>query len=153
MMTDVSRILAHDSGKRMLMQQQSVLNDKQFQKKIATILVVEDDSDTGEMVKDIFSSETSYLTLPVTTSFEALHLVKHIKPTLFLLDYHLAAMTGIELYDILHTIKGLEHIPAIILTAEVSEKSINDIKKHHLVMIQKPFEVDEFLQAIENVLI
>ena len=137
----------------MLMQQQLVLNDKKLQKKIDTILVVEDDSGIGEMVKEIFSSETSYLTLPVTTSFEAIHFVEHIKPTLFLLDYHLADMTGIELYNILHTTQGLEHIPAIILTAEVSEKSINDIKKHHLVMIHKPFDVDEFLQAIENVLI
>ncbi len=135
------------------MQQQLVLNDKKLQKKIETILVVEDDSGIGEMVKEIISSETDYLTLLVTTSLEALHLVKHIKPTLFLLDYHLATMTGIELYDILHTTKGLENIPAIVLTAQVSEKSMNDIKQHRLVTIQKPFDVDDFLQVIENVLI
>ena len=137
----------------MLMQQQLVLNNKKLRRKIDTILVVEDDSGIGEMVKDIFLSETSYLTLTVTTSLEALHLVEHIKPTLFLLDYHLAETTGVELYDILHATKGLEHIPAIILTAQVSERSINDIKKHQLAMVQKPFDVDEFLQAIENVLI
>ncbi len=137
----------------MLMQQQLVLNNKQLRRKINTILVVEDDSGIGEMVKDIFLSETSYLTLIVTTSLEALHLVEHIKPTLFLLDYHLAETTGIELYDILHATNGLEYIPAIILTAQVSERSINDIKEHRLVLIQKPFDVDEFLQAIESVLI
>jgi len=136
----------------MLMQQQLVLNDKKLRKKIETILVVEDDSGIGEMVKEIISSETDYLTLSVTTSLEALHLVEHIKPTLFLLDYHLAMMTGIELYDILHTTKGLEHIPAIVLTAQVSEKSTNDIKQHQLVTIQKPFDVDEFLQVIGNAL-
>ena len=135
------------------MQQQFVLNDKKLhQKKIETILVVEDDSGIGEMVKEIISSETNYLTLSVTTSLEALHLVEHIKPTLFLLDYHLATMTGIELYDILHTTKGLEHIPAIVLTAQVSEKTMNDIKQHQLTIIQKPFDVDEFLQVIENAL-
>ena len=134
------------------MQQQFVLNDKKLQKKIETILVVEDDSGIGEMVKEIISSETDYLTLSVTTSLEALHLVEHIKPTLFLLDYHLATMTGTELYDILHMTKGLEHIPAIILTAQVSEKTMNDIKEHQLVTIQKPFDVDEFLQIIENIL-
>ncbi len=134
------------------MQQQLVLNDKKLQKKIETILVVEDDSGIGEMVKEIISSETTYLTLLVTTSFEALHLIEHIKPTLFLLDYHLAAMTGTELYDILHTTKGLEHVPAIVLTAQVSEKSMNDIRQRQLVTIQKPFDVDEFLQVIENAL-
>ena len=135
------------------MQQVLLSQALKLRKKIATILVVEDDRGTGEMLKDIFSSETSYLTLLVTTGSEALQMVKHIKPTLFLLDYHLASMTGIELYNILHGIKELEHIPAIILTAEISEKSRNNIKDHQLVIIQKPFDVDEFLQVIENVLI
>ncbi len=146
-------ILSLGLRKRMLMQQALVPQAMKLRKKTDTILVVEDDRGTGEMVKDIFSSETSYLTLIVTTGFEALQMVKHIKPTLFLLDYHLATMTGIELYNILHDTEGLEHIPAIILTAEISEKSRNDIKEHQLVIIQKPFDVDEFLQVIENVLI
>ena len=124
----------------MLMQQALLPQATKLRKKIATILVVEDDRGTGEMVKDIFSAETSYLTLLVTTGFEALQMVKHIKPTLFLLDYHLANMTGIELYQILHSTEGLEHIPAIILTAEISEKSRSHIKEHQLAIIQKPFE-------------
>ena len=135
------------------MQQAFIPQAMKLRKKIDTVLVVEDDKGTGEMVKDIFSSETSYLTLLVTTGFEALQMVKHIKPTLFLLDYHLATMTGIELYDILHATKGLEHIPTIILTAEISEKSIHHMKERQLVTIHKPFDVDEFLQVIENALI
>ena len=61
-------------------------------------------------------------------------------------------MTGTELYNILHTTKGLEHIPAIVLTAQVSEKTMNDIKQHQLAIIQKPFDVDEFFHVIDNAL-
>ena len=136
----------------MLMQQACIPQAEKLRKKINTVLVVEDDKMTGEMVKDIFSSETPYLTLLVMTGFEALQMVKHIKPTLFLLDYHLATMTGIELYDILHATKELEHIPTIILTAEISEKSMKHMEERQLVTIRKPFDVDEFLQVIENAL-
>ena len=60
-------------------------------------------------------------------------------------------MDGIKLYDQLHTITGLEHIPAIILTACVEECE-NAIEARKLIAFRKPFDIDDFIYTIEEML-
>jgi CheY-like chemotaxis protein len=79
----------------------------------------------------------------------ALNVVEEIIPDLFLLDYHLPVMNGLELYDKLHTIKGLEDIPAILITAGVLE---HDISNRKLVGISKPVDLEKLLDLIEDLL-
>ncbi len=71
--------------------------------------------------------------------------VREIKPDLFLLDYHLPSMDGIELYDHLHATKGLEQIPAILLSANLPRK---ELEKRKMVGVRKPFELDTLLNTI-----
>ena len=47
----------------------------------------------------------------------ALKLVRHFTPCLFVLDYGLPGINGIELYDRLHLNLELAPIPAILITA------------------------------------
>jgi DNA-binding response OmpR family regulator len=114
-----------------------------------TVLLVEDDLDIGEFLLQIIGEETSFHALLATDGFEALHLMHEIAPDLFLLDYQLPRMNGIELYDQLHRTKGLEDIPAIMMSARLPKQ---DIEKRSIIGMNKPFDLSELLDAIEKLL-
>ena len=116
---------------------------------IKTVLVVEDDTGIGSFLVQAIQQETPYQAMLVTDGFQALKTVANIKPGLFILDYQLPRMNGIELYDQLHAIPGLEHIPAIIISARLPRQ---DIEKRHIVGMSKPLELDDFLHTIEHLL-
>jgi CheY-like chemotaxis protein len=70
-----------------------------------TILFVEDDEDIRELLLRTFTIETDYQVLALRSDAETIERLPEIltlKPVLFLLNYHLPMMTGLELYDILH---------------------------------------------------
>ncbi len=118
-----------------------------------SILIVEDDADIGAYLVTAMKQETSYHPLLVTESQQALEAVKHIKPDLFLLDYRLSGGNGLELYDQLHATAGLEAIPAIIMSASLPEKCLNEeIKQRHLFALPNPHTLDELIQTIQQAL-
>ena len=116
---------------------------------IKTILVVEDDVGIGSFLAQAISQETHHQALLVTDGFQALKAVMDIMPRLFILDYQLPRMNGIELYDKLHAIEGLDAVPAILISARLPKQEIDT---RHIVGMSKPLELDEFLHAIEELL-
>ena len=123
------------------------LNPKRAAEK--TILIVEDDAYISEVLVLVISQETPYQALFVPDAFQALVTINDIKPDLFLLDYHLPRMNGIELYDRLHTTQGLEHVRAIMISANLPQQ---EIRQRQIVGIRKPFGLDDLLNTIEKVL-
>jgi CheY-like chemotaxis protein len=85
----------------------------------------------------------------VANGFAALRAVSDIKPNLFLLDYQLPRMNGIELYDQLHAQKGLEDVPAIMMSASLPKHAIG---KRQIINIDKPIELEALLHAIQSLL-
>jgi CheY-like chemotaxis protein len=63
------------------------------------ILVVEDDSANAELLMHVLLQETPYQVYLAPDGKVALQLMSHVKPDLFILDYRLPGMTGIELYE------------------------------------------------------
>jgi len=116
---------------------------------VKTILVVEDDTDIGMLIDAVISAETSYQTLWVTDGLQALKVVQDTKPDMFLLDYFLPLMDGIELYDRLHALKELETIPTVMMSARLPTK---EIEKRKILGLRKPFELQELLDMIERLL-
>lgn len=114
-----------------------------------TVLVVEDDTGIGNFLVQAISQETTHHALLVADAFQALKTVASIKPSLFILDYQLPRMNGIELYDQLHAMKGLEEIPAIVISARLPRY---EIEKRKILAMSKPLELDDFLNTIERLL-
>lgn len=119
------------------------------QPKLKSILLVEDDADVAEVLVQVISSETPYQPILATDGFQALKIVRNVKPDLFLLDYLLPIMSGLELYDRLHATEGLEQIPALFMSANAPT---GELEKRRVYYVRKPFELDEFLQAIRELL-
>jgi DNA-binding response OmpR family regulator len=115
-----------------------------------TIFIVEDDESNGMLLAELLLRETSYYPLLLQDSLHVLHLTQFIKPLLFLLDYYLPGMNGLELYEQLHAREELKDVPAIILSASLDDH-MDEINRRGLVALHKPFDLDEFLLTIENV--
>lgn len=120
---------------------------------VKTILIVEDDNAIGAFLELAIAQETDFHSFIATGAAQAREAVKHIKPALMLLDYYLQHTTGIELYDELHAIEGLEHIPTILFTAANLRDHRQEIEQRHLRVISKPIDLDELLNTIENLLV
>jgi len=112
-----------------------------------TILVVEDDELMGQFITQALQDEVSYRTLIATDAFRALSIVRNIKPSLFLLDYLLPKMNGIELYDHVQTILKERHIPTIMLTASLSSIT-PQLQERQIIGMSKPFHITELTSLI-----
>ena len=116
---------------------------------VKTILVVEDDTDIGMFLVQAISQETHYQAMLVADGLQALNVVASIKPNLFILDYQLPSMNGIELYDQLQETQELQGTPAILISARLPRR---EIARRKIVGMTKPLELDDFLQTIERLL-
>jgi CheY-like chemotaxis protein len=116
---------------------------------VKTVLVVEDDTGIGNFLVQAILQETPYQAMLVADGFQAIKAVTNIKPSLFILDYQLPRMNGIELYDQLHATKGLEHIPAMVISARLPRQ---EIEKRKIIAMSKPLELDDFLNTSEKLL-
>lgn len=116
-----------------------------------TILLVEDDPNISAFLVEAIAQETPYRAIVASDSHAALQLVRHFTPCLFVLDYGLPGMNGIELYDRLHINLELTAIPAILITANRSVPQ-QQIRQRQLVTFLKPLELDSFLATIETLL-
>jgi len=116
---------------------------------VKTILVVEDDENIGELIVEAFVQETPYQAMLATDGKQALKIVQNVKPNVLLLDNNLPDMKGIELYDRIQVEKELENVPVLLMSANVP---VQEVKKRNLFCLNKPFELNDLLQTIENLL-
>ena len=117
---------------------------------IKTILLVEDDTTIAELLVNLITQETHYQVFAVLDGPPALDLVKNIKPQLLILDYWLPTTYGIELYDRLHSMEGLEQVPAIMLSVHAPLLEIN---KRQIMYMKKPFDMYKLLESIDKLLV
>ncbi len=113
------------------------------------IIVVEDDVNIGEVLVQAIIQETPYQVIHFVDGVSVLNTVETLKPDLFILDYHLPRMTGIELYDKLQTIEEIAHIPTLMISARLPWP---ELKKRQITGLNKPLDLDEFLETIEILL-
>ncbi len=116
---------------------------------IKTILVVEDDLEVSEMLKSILEIFAPYQVMHATNAFQALHIMRNVQPDLFLFDYRLPGIDGLELYQRLHAYKAFAHIPVLFLSA-VAPRDL--LEKQHLPSMGKPFEMEDLLHKIDKLL-
>lgn len=108
-----------------------------------TILVVEDDLDIHNLLKDVLE-EARYKVLNAYSGTEALIIIEKEKVDLILLDLMLPGLNGEEI------IKIIKNIPIIVLSAKISqEDKVNTLLEGANDYITKPFNKDELLARIK----
>jgi DNA-binding response OmpR family regulator len=120
------------------------------EKIVQTLLLVEDEEDIGEFIVQVLKDETPYTALHVRDAIQALEVVNSIKPNLFILDYHLPGIDGLELSDRLHSIEGLETTPTLMLSAH--PPSLKELRQRQIVLLKKPFDLSDLLKSVERLM-
>ena len=114
-----------------------------------TVFIVEDDEAIGELLVEAIQQETPYQAVLASNGFQALKMLRTVKPDVFILDYGLPGMNGLEFYDAIHAVKALEHLPVLIVSAEAARIQ-KEIKARQLSQLKKPFDLTDLLEAIER---
>lgn len=113
------------------------------------ILIFDDDESIVDVLT-IILDEAGYRVISAIEGKEALGLTKKEKPDLILLDILMSGMNGKEFKESLKEIKGANEIPIIVISANAKTEEIS--KEIGAVdFITKPFEIDEVLGKIANV--
>ena len=113
------------------------------------ILVVDDDPDISLMLKNILEDFGSYQVILAANGFHAFDLLRSVQPDLFLFDYLLPGIDGLELYQRLHAERAFATIPVLFLSANAPKEAF---EKQHLFYLSKPFEVEDLLQKVDMLL-
>ena len=116
---------------------------------VKKVFIVEDDAAIGAFLVQAIQQETSYQAVLASDGYEALRVLRTLKPDLLILDYGLPGMNGLELYDTIHTVKALEHLPVLIVSAETARIQ-KEVKARQLSQLKKPFELTDLLEALER---
>ena len=113
------------------------------------VLVVEDDLEFGSFLVQMIHEETPYRVILATSGIEALNIVMHLKCDLFLLDYLLPGMSGLELYDRLHAIEECKDTPAFFLSASTRLPQ-QELARRNLKFLTKLTDLDELALTIRE---
>ena len=107
------------------------------------ILIVEDDLDIHNLIKDILEKE-KYMVLSAYSGLDAISLIEKNDIDLILLDLMLPKIAGEEI------IKKVTDIPIIVISAKIStEDKVNSLTIGANDYITKPFDTNELLARIK----
>ncbi len=116
----------------------------------AKILIVEDEEDLAENLADLLELE-GYTPKICLSGEEALEEIKTSLPDIALLDIQLPEIDGIE---VLRRIKELQPTLPVVMVSASSQRGMGEKIKEYGAdgMIMKPYDQDELLQLIEELL-
>ena len=132
--------------------QEAVTADDQNDKGRHSILVVEDEMSTAEMLTAYFSS-LGYKVAHAGWGHDAVKLATKIQPDLVILDIHLPDIDGYEVCLRLRSQVRTEHIPIIFLTERRERVDrLTGLELGAIDYITKPFDVQELRFRVRNAL-
>ncbi len=116
-----------------------------------TILVVDDEVDTSQMVKMILEKTGLYAVNICNRGSEAFKIVQDTRPELVLLDIMMPDADGTDIADQIQQDKSLTHTRIVFMTSLVSQKEVNKssvIGGHSF--ISKPVSGETLLQRVKG---
>ena len=114
----------------------------------STILVVANDPKFLKFLVTALKLEFAREVLPFTRGKSAVETAEHIKPDLFIIDYHLLDLGALELSHRLHDIKELKSVPTILLNSPVT--SWSEPQRYHTIFLRIPLVLEDFYSAVNN---
>ncbi len=133
--------------------QKQVAGSEEIETAIPTVLYIEDNPANLALVKRILLLRDEIQLLTAPEARLGLELARAHKPNLILMDINLPGMNGIEALKHLKTFEETKDIPAIAISAYITQDDIDKaMSAGFLKYLTKPIKVDEFLETIDNIL-
>jgi CheY-like chemotaxis protein len=114
------------------------------------ILLVEDNPILSRIMQRIIETCTPHRVIQLSDGETILEKISEHNPDLLIFDYDLPEKNGIELYDFVRASEGCEHIPVILISAELPEEQI---ARRNLPSLSKPYKTGVLLEMLEEVLV
>ena len=125
--------------------------DPDFDDSLPFILLVEDEEDMRDFIKDELSN--SFNILEASNGKEALAIIESHNVSLVVSDLMMPVIDGLELCKSIKSNLNHCHIPVIVLTAKVSQQAhIDALESRADAFIEKPFSTDHLIAQITNLL-
>jgi two-component system chemotaxis response regulator CheY len=116
--------------------------------KAATILIIEDYSDTRELLSAMLRGK-GYKVIEAEDGLEGLLKATAMYPDLIIMDLSLPEMDGVEAARRIHRQPKLSHIPIFVVSAYLTEEVKQDVGAAGCVeLFPKPFDADLLLRKI-----
>ncbi len=113
------------------------------------ILVVDDDPEVVELIKDVLSKDGRFETKDVNNGFAAGMLAKEYHPDLIILDVMLPDINGQAVCELIRNDSTMEDIKIICISGMVEEDKIADLYKSGANdFLHKPLDIDELIRRI-----
>jgi len=114
---------------------------------VKTILVVDDDHPTAELVA-LFLELEGYAVLTASNGQEALERARGTVPGLIVTDQRMPVMTGAELFRALKKSPRLRQVPVILMTSALP-RTARDLQWAEL--IRKPVDLEHISRVVRRV--
>lgn len=151
--SETERITSSEKSNSSLVNEENIITKqcKDFDNSKKTILIVEDNFELQQFLKDLLVEQ--YTILLAENGKEGFYHAKNNIPDLILSDIMMPEMDGIEMCKELNKNELTKHIPVILLTAKNSTKAkIEGLKTGAIEYINKPFNTNELLLKVDNIL-
>jgi CheY-like chemotaxis protein len=113
-------------------------------------LVIDDDQDQAELIKEVLAPE-GYYVLTTDNAEEGLRLSEHYHPFVIITDFGMPYMDGAELVERLRA-NGASDIPVVLVTAYPPDYVDQKLIYKHLpdLIISKPVDFDLLLKIVRD---
>lgn len=114
------------------------------------ILIIDDEDEIRENISRIFEL-SEYTVFSAANGKDGLIKAKRHSPDIIICDVMMPEMDGITFLNFLQSDLEISSIPVIFLTARANENDIkNGLKYGAEIFINKPFDIDDLLNAVEQ---
>ena len=117
------------------------------------LLVIDDQEELLELTRRVLQSR-GYDVITLADGEEALHTIKKESPDLILMDMLMPGKDGAQICQEMKSDSSIRHIPVILTTGQMLDE--NEFSQEGLTgaddYLMKPFEIDELISKIENLL-
>ena len=116
-----------------------------------SILVVEDDEATAELVRAVLNDVAGWGCTVVHDAAAAREVFRHVRIEVLVLDVNLPGITGLELLELLRRDPHWDEPPVILMSANADNPDLQTAIRRTatLQFIPKPFDVDDLVLAVE----
>jgi CheY-like chemotaxis protein len=114
------------------------------------IVIVDDDEEIVMLITELIHEHTTHEVQHHVTGNQALQALSTSLSHLFILDYNLPDMSGLELHDRLHILEHLRNVPTLLISSV--KPPHRELQKRALIFLAKPFDLIELLHTITKLL-
>lgn len=115
-----------------------------------TVLIVEDNELNMKLFRDLLEAH-GYLTKGTSNGFEALDLVREMRPDLILMDIQLPQVSGLEVTRWIKDDPELRAIPVVAVTAFAMKGDEERIREGGCeAYLSKPISVGKFIETVRR---